>query len=47
MSHDPQTAEASSAFVEGVVDRLYDKPRDPPADMDDDEQRDWLEGYDA
>lgn len=34
-------------FVEGVVARTYDNPRQAPSYLDLDEMMDWYRGYDA
>ncbi len=37
----------SYEFVDGVLSRLRDAPRDPPPDYDAAEAADWLRGFDA
>jgi hypothetical protein len=42
-----QFPDVSSAFISGVVDKLYGHPRMPPSDLDDEESAEWLLGWDA
>jgi hypothetical protein len=46
-----QTAETidtvTAALIEGVIAKIYGKPRKVPSDLDDNEAVQWFRGYDA